>query len=60
VLQFRPDEPDRKGTFYLIGYDLAGQGKDEYRLTLTEVTVTINGTNFAGSQPIYLSRKIGR
>lgn len=60
VLQFRPDEPSRRGTFYLIGYDPTTQGKDEHRLTLTEVTVTINGTNFAGSQPIYLARKIGR
>lgn len=57
VLQFKPDLATSKGAFYLAEAEKkTAAGGEQQRLTLTEVTVSIDGTNLAGSPPVIFER----
>lgn len=51
VLQLKPDGKGTKSRFYLAKID------NPARVTLTEVTVSTNGTNLAGPPPVPYARK---
>ena len=58
VLQFRLSPGDKTSRFFRVSTETGEEEiSDEQRLTLTEVTVSMNGTNLAGSQPVVVSRK---
>ncbi len=58
VLQFRLDGAARVNRFYRVSLEVKEiPGGEEQKMILTEVTVAMNETNLAGSQPIQVSRK---
>ena len=58
VFQFKSEKDKRKSSFYLVDVQMNPTTAGEQQtLTLTEVTVTIDGTNLAGSPPIVFNRK---
>ncbi len=59
VLQFRLAGRDTTNRFFKVAVETEqNSGAEEQKLTLTEVTVSMAGTNLAGSQPIVVSRKL--
>ncbi len=57
VIQFKTNVTGQKPHFYLATADKTQTPAGEKQtLTLTEVTVSINGTNFAGSPPVIFER----
>lgn len=57
VIQFKPDLAGKKSEFYLASADKKTvAGKEQQTLTLTEVTVSMDGTNLAGSPPVNFER----
>jgi hypothetical protein len=58
VFQFKPDRVGAKSSFYLVDADIKPLAAGERQsMTLTEVTVTMTGTNLAGSPPVVFIRK---
>lgn len=57
VFQFKPDLPDAKSEFYLVAAEKrAITGGERQILTLTKVSVTMDGTNLAGSPAVIFER----
>ncbi len=57
ILQFRPDQPKSKSVFYLASTEKRAVSTGEQQiLTLTEVTVSIEAVNLAGSPPVVFDR----
>lgn len=58
VFQFKPERAGVKSSFYLIEIKpKATDSGDRQQMTLTEVSVTMAGTNLAGSPPVIFERK---
>jgi len=56
VFQFKPDGTGTKSVFYLIDTGATSADENRQRMALTEVSVTISGTNLAGSPPVVFER----
>ncbi len=57
VLQCKPDRAGAKSTFFLVNAEPnTGAGGARPRLTLTEVAVSMGGTNFVGAPPTTFER----
>lgn len=58
VLQLRQDGQGKKSRFYLVEAETkAIPGGEQQRLTLTEVSVSIEGTTYMGTTPVVFDRK---
>ncbi len=58
VIQMRVDGTAKKTLFYLIDASISAKSPvSTQKITLTEVSVTIDGTNFMGSPPVVFNRQ---